>query len=85
MPLQPGSSQDAISQNIKELMGSRPQKQAVAIAESNARKTGGGKVGVKKAPPKKVGVAKKKAPSPATDSESKETGAEMDADVGGGK
>ena len=41
MPLKPGASQEVISNNIKELMktGKYPQKQAIAIAESNARKT----------------------------------------------
>ncbi len=50
MPLLPGSSQKVISANIKELYhhGSKPRplKQIVAIAEANARRTGGG------APPK---------------------------------
>lgn len=41
MPLTPGNSQEAISKNISELMstGKYKQNQAVAIAESNARKT----------------------------------------------
>lgn len=50
MPLKPGASQEAISQNIKELMKSgRPQDQSVAIAESKADESRtGGRVGVKK-------------------------------------
>lgn len=45
MPLKPGSSKATVSSNISELVKSgRPQKQAVAIALSNARRT---KVGVK--------------------------------------
>lgn len=41
MPLKPGSDAKTISQNIRELMatGKYPHKQALAIAESNARKT----------------------------------------------
>lgn len=40
MPLQPGSSKKVISSNIRELMGSgRPQKQAIAIALSEARRS----------------------------------------------
>lgn len=41
MPLQSGTSPDAISGNIKELMktGKYPQKQAIAIAESKARES----------------------------------------------
>ena len=46
MPLQPGKSRQAISANISELThhGSkkRPRKQIIAIALSNARRTGGG-------------------------------------------
>lgn len=43
MPLQKGSSKATISSNIGELVRSgRPQKQAVAIAYSEARRTGGG-------------------------------------------
>lgn len=37
MPLRPGSSKEAISQNVKaEIKAGKPQKQAVAIAESVA-------------------------------------------------
>lgn len=43
MPLKPGSSRAAISDNVRELMRSgRPQRQAVAIALHNARKYAGG-------------------------------------------
>lgn len=41
MPLKPGSSKATISKNIAELRNSgRPEKQAVAIAFSEARRTG---------------------------------------------
>lgn len=50
MPLMGGSSSDVVSGNIRELVNSgRPQKQAVAIALSNARKTGVKKPGVSEA------------------------------------
>ena len=57
MPLIPGKSNEVMGQNIKtEMAAGRPQKQAVAIAESEA---GNAKpnVGVKKSD-KKVGVKK---------------------------
>lgn len=45
MPLQKGKSQKAVSGNIKELMQSgRPQKQAVAIALSEAGKSNKAKI-----------------------------------------
>lgn len=49
MPLKPGHSQKVISENVKELIGTgRTQKEAVAIALSQARKSkrmaGGGVV-----------------------------------------
>jgi hypothetical protein len=40
MPLQPGSSRETVSHNIEEMVKSgHPQKQAVAAALSNARKS----------------------------------------------
>jgi hypothetical protein len=40
MPLVSGKSNDAVHQNIRELMGTgRPQKQAVAIALNKAGKS----------------------------------------------
>jgi hypothetical protein len=43
MPLVQGSSKAAVSKNIKtEMAHGKPQKQAVAIAMSTARKSGGG-------------------------------------------
>ena len=42
MPLKSGSSKKVIAENIRrEVEAGRPQKQAIAIAYSQARKTGG--------------------------------------------
>ena len=40
MPIKKGKSKATISANIRELMKTRPQKQAVAIALASARKAG---------------------------------------------
>lgn len=43
MPLKSGKSRETISSNIRtEIAHGKPQKQAVAIALSTARKSGGG-------------------------------------------
>ena len=61
MPLERGGSRKVISNNIRELYQAndtkakpRPRKQIVAIALSNARKTGGG--GAVRALPRKKGM-----------------------------
>lgn len=44
MPLKKGSSKDVVSANIREQMHKgKPQKQAIAIALHEARKSGGSK------------------------------------------
>jgi len=49
MPLKKGSSKEVVSENIKELIHSgHPQKQAIAIALSEARRTGKGKAPARK-------------------------------------
>lgn len=46
MPLVPGKSREKISANIRtEIAAGKPQKQAVAIALSKARESGGGRRG----------------------------------------
>jgi len=47
MPLEEGSTRDVVSRNVSELRKSgRPEKQSVAIALSNARKSKrGGRAG----------------------------------------
>jgi hypothetical protein len=46
MPLKKGKSQKVISQNIRtEIAAGRPRRQAVAIALSTARRSGGKRAG----------------------------------------
>lgn len=53
MPLRKGSSKKVMSQNIKtEMAHGKPQKQAVAMAYSVARKSGGGSMPKKRRKPK---------------------------------
>lgn len=41
MPLKPGSSREVVSENVsREVHAGKPQRQAVAIALSEARRTG---------------------------------------------
>ena len=57
MPLKPGATPETVGANIRELKASgRPQRQAEAIALSNARKTGSGK---RKPPPRQKGRSKR--------------------------
>jgi hypothetical protein len=55
MPLEPGNSKEAISKNIEtEMRHGKPQKQAIAIAESNARKANDAIDAVPAVDPKRV-------------------------------
>lgn len=48
MPLKPGNSKEVIKENIKtEMAAGKPQKQAVAIALGQAKKTGAAPPGKK--------------------------------------
>ena len=54
MPLIQSASRDAISENIRREMESKPQRQAIAIALSNARKNG-----ANIPPPKPMGMKRR--------------------------
>lgn len=44
MPLKPGTSNEVVSENIRELYGKRPLKQSIAIALAEKRKYGEAKL-----------------------------------------